>query len=352
MAELFQDFEINRLPWWEHVWRIIAGSLVLHFILVIAVLYIPGLREAVNIASIFSKAKYVDEAYDKTIIGERAVLINPNAFEYPPGYFQNPAMPPQTELAPQIIATPTPVPPPPPPPPRPARAPKVTPTPVAAASPAPTPAAQPSPSPKDELASLGINENMSKEEQDRKIDDIAAKSGVERPNEDLINKKPLKDWLANAKEKKDKNEINLTGQIEMIIEADVGPNGKLLNPTIVSKSGDPKLQELVTDFVSALSDSKALAFLKDIQHIQLAVSLNDTEVNVKVSSEVESPKKASDMVGGFNSMLLYGRFKKRGETEGIIYQNTKVSASGKQIVVNFVMPRKDVTDILTKLSTS
>lgn len=351
MTELFQNFEINRSPWWERVWRIAAGSIGLHLILVATVLYVPSVREAFNIASVFSNVKYADEAYDKTVVGERAVLINArDVFEYPPGYFYTPVVDP-SQLQPIVIATPTPIPV--APPPR-VRQPKVKPTPadaLASASPAPSPGAQPSPSPAEDLTA-GINENMSREEQDKKLNDIAAKSGIERPNEDLINKKPLKDWLALAKEKKDKNEINLTGVIEMTIEAEVGPDGKLINPVIVSKSGDPKLQELVKEFVSALSDSRALAFLKDIKKIQLAVVLNDKEVNVRVSSEVESTERASKMAGGFNAMLFVGRLKKRGETEEIIYKNTKVSANGKAVEVKFTMPRKEATDILTKLSNS
>lgn len=352
MAELFQNFEIHKSPWWERVWRILAGSVGLHIILVAVVLYVPSVREAFNIASVFSEAKYVDEDYNKTAIGERAVLINTrDVFEYPPGYFSSPVVD-QSQLAPQVIATATPIPLPPPPPPM--RQPKVKPTPaeaVASASPAPSPGASPQPSPAEDLTA-GITETMSKEEQEKKLNDIAAKSGIERPNEDMINKKPLKDWLALAKEKKDKNEINLQGVIEMTVEGEVGPDGKIINAVVVSKSGDPKLEELVKEFVSALSDSRALAFLKDIKKIKLVVSLNEKDINVQVSSEVESTERATKMAGGFNAMLFVGRIKKRGETEGIIYQNTKVSSNGKAVEVKFTMPRKEATDILTKLAAS
>lgn len=352
MAELFQNFEIHKSPWWERVWRIVTGSVVLHIILVAVVLYVPSVREAFNIASVFSDAKYVDEDYQKTAIGERAVLINTkDVFEYPPGYFSGPVID-QTQLPPQVIATATPIPLPPPPPP--VRQPKPKPTPaeaLASASPSPSPGASPQATPAEDLTA-GLTEGMSKEEQEKKLNDIAAKSGIERPNEDMINKKPLKDWLALAKEKKDKNEINLQGLIEMTVEAEVGPDGKLMNAVVISKSGDPKLEELVKEFVSALSDSKALSFLKDIKKIRLAVSLNEKDVNVQVSSEVESTQRASEMAGGFNAMLFVGRIKKRGETEGIIYQNTKVSSNGKAVEVKFTMPRKEATDILSKLSTS
>lgn len=347
MAELFQDFELNKSPWWEQVWRIAAGSVALHAVIVASVLYVPAFREALNIASVFSNTKYVDEDYNKTAIGERAVLINArDVFEYPPGYFSNPAVDP---LAPQVIAVATPEPLPPPPPP--VRQPRVKPTPVAVAAASPSPAASPQPSPGEDLTA-GLNENMSKDEQNKKLNDIAAKNDIERPNEDVINKKPLKDWLAKAKEAKDKKEIDLTGQIEMTIEADRDTDGKLINAQVVSKKGDPKLQDLVKEFVAALSDSKALASMKDVKHIRLVVNLNDKEVIVRVSSEVESAERATTLANVYGAFLIVGKIQKKGQLEGTIYQNTKISTNGKEVVVNFTMPRKDVTDILMKLPTS
>lgn len=352
MAEIFQHYEIHKKPWWEGIWRVAAGSAVLHLLLAAVVLYVPAFREAFNIASVFSSAKYVDEAYDKTIIGQRAVLINAkDVFEYPPGYFANPAIDPM--LAPQVVATATPVPLPPlPPPPRPVRQPRVKPTPaeaVASASPSPSPQA----SPVDEVAATGITDKMTKEERDKKLDDIAAKNGVTRPNEDAINKRPLKDWLAKAKEAKDKNEFDVNKSIEMTAESEVGAEGKLIKPEIVAWSGDEKLKPYVEEFFSALSDSRALSFLgPDIKRVRVTVKLTDTNVTVELSSEVDSPDLASRKAKGYGLLLIGGRIAKKGQTEEIIYKNTKVSADGKQVVVNFTMPRKEATDILTKLSTS
>ena len=348
VAEIFQNYELHKLPWWRRVWRIAAGSVVLHIILVALVLYVPALREALNIAGAFSDAKYVDKDYDKTIIGERAVLINTtDVFEYPPGYFYDPAA--VDPNAPQIIATATPIPLPTPLPPPRVRTPKVKPTPaeaLASASPSPSPQATP------EDLTAGLPENMTPEEREKKLNEIAAKKGIERPDEKQINSKPLKDWLAHAKEKRDKKEIDLTGQIEMVIEADRMPDGKLANAVATPIKGDPKLQELVKEFVAALSDSQALASLKDIKHIRLTVLLTETEVTVKATSDVESPARASEMASGFNALLFVGKISKKGQMEEIIYKNTKVSSDGKQVILNFTMPRKDVTDILTKLSSS
>jgi hypothetical protein len=194
---------------------------------------------------------------------------------------------------------------------------------------------------------------MTKEERDKKLDEIAARNGVERPNEDAINKRPLKDWLVNTKEAKEKNEFDVTQPIEMTIEADLGPEGKLIDAKIISLTGDQKLRPYVEGFFSALSDSRALTFLgPDVKRIRLTVKLTESDVTVEVSSDVGSPDLASKKAKGYNLLLVGGRFAKKGQTEEIIYKNTKVSADGKQVVVNFTMPRKEATDILAKLSTS
>ena len=139
----------------------------------------------------------------------------------------------------------------------------------------------------------------------------------------------------------------------MTVESDIGPDGKLVDAQIVSLSGDEKLKPYVQDFFSALSDSRALTFLgPDVKHIRMTVKLTDTDVTVEVTSEVESPDLASRKAKGYGLLLIGGRIAKKGQTEEIIYKNTKVSADGKQVVVNFTMPRKEATDILTKLSTS
>jgi hypothetical protein len=82
------------------------------------------------------------------------------------------------------------------------------------------------------------------------------------------------------------------------------------------------------------------------------VKLTDTDVTVVVSSEVESPDRASQIAKGYSILLIGGRIAKKGQTEEVIYKNTKISTNGKAVEVNFTMPRKEATDILAKLSTS
>lgn len=337
MAELFANFEINSTPRWRRLLRLTGLSLVLHGALAAGLAFIPAVRDALSIANLISGAEYVDEAYDKTMIGERAQLIkiSPDGkLHYPPGYFavnRQPAPPPV-----QVIAEAKPTP-----------KPKPTPTPT------PVPSPSPSASPTDvdkagEVASAAGAET--KEDAEKAIDEAAKKTGVVRPEEGKINKRPLKDWLAQANELKTKGELDLSGTVELVIVARRDLKGKLHNPQVVKKSGDPKLVAVAKELVGAINDSNVLYFLEGSGEgqVRFLVKMDQALVAATVESEVDSPEQAQKMASGYGVLLLLGKTARKGKDEAIIYQNTRISSRGRQVVVNFSMPRQAAGDMLKK----
>src|SRR5690242_13173995 len=89
MAELFDNFEVNRDSRWPMLTRLIGASLVLHFAFVWAVIYIPAVRDTVNIAALIAGTKFVEKDYVATEIGDEVQLLDlaNNKFHYPEGYF-------------------------------------------------------------------------------------------------------------------------------------------------------------------------------------------------------------------------------------------------------------------------
>lgn len=328
--------------------RLAIGSLVLHAALVASAIYVPGVRSALNIAYMFSDAEYVDEDYNRTAVGERAQVIDlaQEKFQYPEGYFATGETIPPDLLAAQIISmTPPPAPVFIPPKPQP------TPTP----SPSPTPQASPaaSPSPATASGTPGADATASapktREEAEKELNKIASQNNVERPNEDAINKKPLKDWLARANELKVKGELDLNQAIEMVIEAQLDEDGKLHDPVVIQKTGDPRLIEVAKELVAAIGDSKVLGFMKkDARKLRITVKLDQNEVVAQVESEVGSPERARELMQGYNLLLAGGAFAKKGQDEEILYKSTNVSVDGKQVVVNFKMPRATAGAMLSK----
>jgi hypothetical protein len=351
MAELFAKFEVNKTPWWPRVAHLVGGSCALHLVLTACVLYIPGLRSAFNLAGAFQGVGYVSEDYQKTIIGERAQIIEfpHERFQYPEGYFSNGEQQAFVDPngAPVIVQQYT-------PPPAPVRMPRYRaprPLPLPKATPAASPSPEASPAPAATVADKGKKPDEKKTpaelEHDKKLDQIAAQSGVQRPK--AINKKPFTDWLANANKMKESGALDLSGTIELVAEADREADGKLTNVEITQKTGDPKLTELAKDLIAALSDSGALEFLGGTEHLTLTLKLDNTDVAASVTTEMTSEDEASKKAQGYSSLISTSSlFKIGGDEAAAIYKNTKVSANGKQIILSFSMPRQTAGEMLKK----
>jgi hypothetical protein len=285
----------------------------------------------------FSGAGFVDRAYNKTQIENEGdiVEITTEKFRYPEGYFGTDAqaLPSPTPIVPIAPGfTPTNVPP--------AQLlPSPTPAPVASQSPAIAANATPTPTPNAE-------EEKEKQKIEQELDRLAKENGVGRPKE--INTRPFKDLLVSAKKKRDAKELNLDGQIEISVEADREPDGKLTNAKVADKRGDKKLEAVALDFISALSDSGVLDFLEGTKHLRVTVKIDDKTVEVVASSEVESAERARTMERTFSGMIVLGRIAKRGKDEEIYYNHTQVSSNEKEVSVKFSMSRAEMGTLLSK----
>jgi hypothetical protein len=334
---LFENFEVNPEPFWPRIARLLGGSIALHLVLIACVVSIPPVRDALSIAAMFSGAGFVDRAYNKTKIENEGdiVEITTEKFHYPEGYFA---------LDAQALPSPTPVFP---------IAPGFSPTTISPSqllSPSPIPAPVATPSPAIAKATPAPSPNADDEKEKQKIeaelDRAAQENGVKRPKE--INTRPFKDLLAEAKRKKDRGELNLNGQIELTVEADRGQDGKLINAVVKDKRGDKKLEAVALDFVAALSDSGVLDFLEGTKHIRLIAKVDDQNVEVVASTEVESEQRARQMEKGFSLLIVGGRIAKRGKDEEIYYNHTQVSSKDKEVSVKFSMSRTEMGTLLSK----
>ncbi|HET6889508.1 MAG TPA: hypothetical protein VFH31_00275 [Pyrinomonadaceae bacterium] len=359
MAELFDESIINQ-PRWPVMLKLTSASLALHLTLLTLLFYVPGVRDTFNIAALLSNTGYVDRAYTKTEIGDVQLLtLTGDKFRYPPGYFATEADWARSQAQAQVNAT-TPV---------------ITPANVQPElSPTPTPTPEPSPSPSPIVAAspaatanTAVADNSTPaqpktpEQAEKELDKIASENNVVRPNENEINTRPLKDWLARSNALRDKGELDLNSAIEIQIAANLNSDCKLSDAKVVQKTGDARLIEVAKDMVSAIGDSGMLSFLRDPNKIkdqtvlrcdemplQLTIKLDQNEIIAKVESQADSPERAIQMARGYNGLLAIGQFAKRGKDEEVLYKNTKVTAEGKQIVVNFSMPRQTASEMLKK----
>lgn len=340
-AGLFESFEVNREPFWPRVRWLLAGSIVWHLFAILVIVMVPQVRDTLAIATIFSDSSIVDRPYTKTEIenlGEITELTT-EQFHYPEGYFQmaNGEMPfPEPTPTPPMMAsapfTPVPV--------SPTQLdPVVVPSPSATASPLVASNATPTPSPNAEDEEL-------RKKAEAELDRMAAENGVKRPNE--INTRPFKDLLNAAKKLRDEKKLNLDGVIELTVDADLTPEGKLINVKVTGGKGDKSLEDTALGFISALSDSGVLNFLEGMKHLRVTVKLDQSNVEVVAASEVDSEDRARQLERTFGGMIVLGRIVKRGKDEEVYYNHTQVSSKEKEVSVKFAMPRAEMGALLSK----
>ena len=358
MSELFADSQINRDPRWPILSKLTGASLVLHAALLASLVYVPALRDAFNIAALLANTGYVDHGYSKTEVSDSAQILTlaSDRFHYPPGYFA-------TEEQLRALALPTPTP----------WVPQMT---FAQnrirqiEAPTPTPEASPSLSPEDSPAATTdakvaatpkAGDQKAAEEAEQELNKIAAENNVVRPSENEINVRPLKDWLGRANALRDKGQLDLSSEIEITIAANLGTDCKLTEASVIQKTGDARLIDVAKDMVSAIGDSGLLSFLRDpskakdltklscdAMPLQVTIRLDQNEIAAKVETQADSPERAVQMAKGYNMLLLGGAIAKRGHDEEVLYRNTNVTSEGKQILVNFSMPRQTASEMLKK----
>jgi len=357
MSELFEKFEVNRESRWKVLTRLIGASVVLHVICMGLVVYVPALREGLNIGALIANTRFVDKPYDATHIGDDVQLVQlTDKFHYPEGYF---ALEAQIEgkVAPQIAAANDPF------------APRIisqaskekkvdseaspSPSPDASASASGSPGASASPNAAVAQASPSPSP-LTPEEAQKGLEKSAAENDLPLPAENEINKQVLRDFANYANDLKTQGKLDFNKPFEIVIEAQLDDKGKLKNPRVTSKSGDENLVDLFRKMVAALNDSGFLIYLQPITKdnpnasVKITVKQGETEVLASVESETSSSERAEALAKVLNTALYFGAGSRAGHDEEILMKNTSASPDGKRVVVNFAMPRQSVVEMLQK----
>ena len=346
MAQLFDTFEVNRVPRWPLMSRLVALSLVVHGVFLVAVVYVPTLRGLLNLASTMSGIEFVREDYDKTLLGQRATIIQLGPHEklyYPPDYFGAPEVAETTQLDPTMVQPAA------PPPvnvyrPRRVRTPKPAPEP----SPSPEEVAQatpePSPTPADEEA---------RKKAEAQMDEVEKQTGVKRPR---INPGPWEDLAKEGKQLYDEGKINLNTAVDVSATAERMEDGKL-NPETVNikwnkQPADATSEMLARKVITAVSESKMLSALEGAKGVDMSLKVDEQDIAVVIGNQYPTAAEAEKVAGVYATLLLAARIARSGTEDAELYKSVKVSQDGSRFIITFKMPKdaagKMIADILSK----
>ena len=362
MSELFEKFEVNREPRWQVLAKLVGASLVLHLVFVWMVIYVPAFRDTLNIAALIASTKFVDRDYEATRIRDEVQMVQlSEKFRYPDGYFalesqfasgQVPGQTPTPDpFAPKIISQAS----------KESHVdPGASPSPSPAASPAPSASASASPGASASPSTAAVAKvspspsPLTPEEAQKELEKTAEQNKITLPEENEINKKPLKDLAAQMNDLKNEGKLDLNKPFEIVIEAELDDKAKLINARFTKKEGDAVLQDLFSRMVTALNDSGLLIFLRPISDdnpgatVRITVKQGAKDVLASVESEASSPTSAVTLAKNYNNMLALGAWTRAGKDEAELMKNSTATPDGKKVAVNFSMPRQTVVDMINK----
>ena len=181
------------------------------------------------------------------------------------------------------------------------------------------------------------------------VTDAGASKTAAKAEGGKVNMGPIKAFLTRAKKLNEQGKLDLSKTQVLTVEGDRQEDGTLTNVTIAGESAsNPEFKRVAEDFVSSLNESRALAFLNDVSHVRMNFALDAARFRAETASDAPSETRAEEMARGYRVLVNAGRLVRRGTDEGAVLNNMKVSASGKQLLMNLDMPREQLGNILLR----
>ena len=165
-----------------------------------------------------------------------------------------------------------------------------------------------------------------------------------------VNTSPFKAFIARSKKLKDDGKLDLSKPREITVEADRNEDGTVSNAVITGEAAaDPNMKKVALDFVSTLNESRALHFLDGVSRVRMNFALDGERFKVVSHAEAPTEARATEMARGYRTLINVARLMKRGgDDEAVVLNNMKISASGKQLVMNLDTPRQAMGNLLLK----
>lgn len=160
---------------------------------------------------------------------------------------------------------------------------------------------------------------------------------------------PIRAFITRAKTLNDQGKLDLTKPQAITVEGDRQTDGTLTNVQITGESAaNPEFRRVADDFVASVNESRALKFLDEVSHMRMVFTLDGERFKAETASDTPSAERADSMARGYRMMLNIARMAKRGTNDAALMSGMKISSNGKQLLMNFDMPREQMGNILLR----
>ncbi len=172
-------------------------------------------------------------------------------------------------------------------------------------------------------------------------------AGVKKPGK--INMAPFRAFLARSRKLHEQGKLDLSKRQSITVEADRAEDGTLSNPSVKGESAaNPNFRAVAEDFVTSLSESRALQPLEGVSRVRMTFTLDGERFTAATASETPSEARAEEMARGYRMMLNVARMMRRGSPEAPVLGGMKISSNGKQLLMNLDTTREAMGNLLLK----
>ncbi|MEO6724584.1 MAG: hypothetical protein ABIU20_10415 [Blastocatellia bacterium] len=164
-----------------------------------------------------------------------------------------------------------------------------------------------------------------------------------------INTAPIKDQVKQLYDAKKDGKLTLPeGRIKVGVTGIVKDDGTLADYRIIASSGIPEIDQAAMAILAAVSESKALGPLRQLNSLSMVLEIDQT-AQLIVTGITDKEEDAINITNLAQAALLVARFKKSGDVGAMVMlNNLKVTRTGQRIQAVISMPREKASETLTK----
>jgi len=174
----------------------------------------------------------------------------------------------------------------------------------------------------------------------------------------FLNKRPMREQAEETIADINANKVKLDASFKVTVAGTLGlaKDGKtvvLKDPKpVVDKASpvnDPEMEKLVQDWILAVGDAGWFGYLDKLKtkRIVITVEQNDTQLVASVKADQPTENFAKTAASGLNGLLQIAATQVKDD-EKVFLESAKVTTEGNTFVLNFVMPKPLVQEMIQR----
>ncbi|MBC7931886.1 MAG: hypothetical protein H7Z38_15100, partial [Rubrivivax sp.] len=159
---------------------------------------------------------------------------------------------------------------------------------------------------------------------------------------------PFRELIAKMRRLTEAGELSAGDSFEFTVEAARNADGTLSDVRFTTaEAKNENWRKLSEEFITLLSDSRALSYLEEVERLTFTVKLADN-LSAALSAEAATDARAAQLRSTSALLFDLARHSQQGRPGVEILNGMRVSANGKRLLMKLDMTRAEVGNLLSQ----